>query len=47
MYVSMAMHVHDYKGDAMKHKAKLDEAKKADLRRSHFQVGGESYNLVS
>jgi hypothetical protein len=28
-------------------KASLDEAKKADLRRSHFDVGGESYKIVS
>ncbi len=47
MYVSQSMQAHDYKGDAMSLRAKLDEAKKKDLRRSHFEVGGESYNLVS
>lgn len=47
MYVTHAMHVHDHKGDASQIRAKLDESKKKDLRRSHFEVGGESYNLVS
>lgn len=28
-------------------RAKLDQAKKDDLRASHFNVGGESYNLVT
>lgn len=47
MYVSVSMNNFDFKGDAMAIRAKLDQEKKNDLRRSHFNVGGESYNLVS
>lgn len=47
LYVSVSMHNFDYKGNAMRIRAKLDQEKKDDLRRSHFNVGGESYNLVS
>lgn len=35
------------KGDASAIRARLDEAKKNDLRQSHFNVGGESYPHVS
>jgi hypothetical protein len=41
------MHSFNYKGDAASIRAKLDEAKKNDLRKSHFNVGKESYNMVS
>ena len=37
----------NHKGDASKIRAKLDESKKEDLRRSHFDVGHQSYPLVS
>ena len=37
----------NYKGNASEIRAKLDEAKKKDLRKSHFDVGNESYKLVS
>jgi len=47
MYVSISQSVFDYKGEAMKLRSKLDEAKKKDLRQSHFEVGGESYKPVS
>jgi len=47
LYVSVSMQNFDYKGNAMGIRAKLDQSKKDDLRRSHFNVGGESYNLVS
>ena len=43
----MSMHNFNYKGNAQEIRAKLDEAKKRDLRKSHFDVGYESYNLVS
>lgn len=43
----MSMHNFNYKGNAQEIRAKLDEAKKKDLRKSHFDVGYESYNLVS
>eukprot|EP00347_Sterkiella_histriomuscorum_P021076 403335352 len=47
LYVSQSMNTFDFKGDAMSIRAKLDQEKKNDLRRSHFNVGGESYNLVT
>jgi hypothetical protein len=46
-YKTINMAVYDNKGDASLLKAKLDEAKKNDLRRSHFDVGGESYAKVT
>ena len=47
LYCSVSMQTFNHKGDASKIRAKLDEAKMKDLRASHFEVGGESYNLVS
>jgi hypothetical protein len=47
LYVSVSMHNFNHKGDASSIKARLDEAKKQDLRQCHFKVGGESYNMIS
>jgi hypothetical protein len=36
------MHSYDFKGMANKLSAKLDESQKDDLRRNHFEVGGNT-----
>ena len=43
----MSMSQFNFKGDASGIRAKLDEAKKADLRASHFDVGQRSYKMVT
>ena len=43
----MNMSTYNYKGNAGDIKAKLDESKKADLRRSHFDVGQRGFPLVT
>jgi hypothetical protein len=43
----MSMTAFNFKGDASGIRAKLDESKKADLRRSHFDVGQRSYKMVT
>ena len=46
-YMSNAKAAYGYKGDATKICAKLDEAKKNDLRRNHFFIGGNSANVIN
>ena len=43
----MNMATYNYKGTAADLRAKLDESKKADLRRSHFEVGQTGYPMVT
>jgi hypothetical protein len=43
----MSMTAFNFKGDASGIKAKLDESRQADLRRSHFEVGQRSYKMVT
>jgi hypothetical protein len=43
----MSMSAFDHKGNAAAIRAKLDEAKKVDLTRSHFEVGQRSYKMVT
>lgn len=38
-YCTVSMQNFDHKGDASKIRAKLDESKKEDLRRCHFDTG--------
>jgi hypothetical protein len=45
--MSNAKAAYGYKGDAAKIQAKLDEAKKNDLRRNHFVIGGNSANVTA
>lgn len=41
------MHSYHYKGDAQLIKASLDENKKQDLRKSHFDIRGDATQQVS
>lgn len=43
----MNMATYNYKGKASDLRAKLDESKREDLRRSHFEVGQRGYPLVT
>jgi len=43
----MNMTAYNFKGNASDLRARLDEAKKADLRRSHFEVGQRGFPLVT
>lgn len=45
-YLSHANLSFNNKGNAMKIKAVLDEKKKNDLRRNHFEVGGNTANFM-
>lgn len=44
-YQSNTKQSYDYKGEASRIAAKLDESQKDDLRRNHFEIGGNTANV--